>query len=114
MNVFVFCVNDNGGNFFHLWKFLFQNFSSVCGYLLWGVSFHYLIFTAVSSIFVWGSDWNRISVLEVINSFLCVCCFKHEAYISEVCQDYGRLGCDTQLSHSLNLTLSCPRIVFVE
>jgi hypothetical protein len=56
MNVFMFCINDSGGKFFSIYdSFFFRNFHA-CGYLLWVVSFHYLISTTFNSVFICGKD----------------------------------------------------------
>jgi len=65
---------------FYVYDRVFFRIFHVCGHLLWGVRFHYLISGAMNSIFVCESDGNRISVLKTINLFACMYSFKHSPY----------------------------------
>jgi len=65
---------------FYIYDRFFFRIFHICGHLLWGVSFHYLISAAMNSIFVCNSDENRISVLKTINLFVSMCSFKWSPY----------------------------------
>jgi len=69
---------------FYIYDRFFFRIFHVCGHLLWGVSFHYLISAAMNSIFVCDSDGNGISILKTL-IYLRVCAVSNEVDISEVC-----------------------------